>query len=633
MRNRLIIRRWGICGHVFIIALFIASISFSACGGGGGGGGGDDPKPNPDVDPSKTPQYMLDVVVEGEGTINVNNSPYTETKFFNQGTVLTIEAVNSDPKFKFNRWEGMVDSPDSKITITLDQNIAIKAVYERSNVSLSVDYGCYVLSGTQYILNKEGGTVSVNPQNPSDYTAKTPITLTANPAGGYVFDHWEGDYEFTSTKYPSNDSHGRINKFDINEDRHVTAIFVKSNDASLTRGEEESVLYAAYAGIGFEEFTGEYKTAWLYQAMSDDVKNFVTLVSSDALEAMIQSIISGHDEEELATLLPKSPVYQKIDAMKKGKPVTFKVTLADGKTKVDIMITPSGRIGDDWNSRTKIFIKTNIYLTKTGYQPKDPYGELLGPKYSGVEDKYNSDITLEGTGYGFFNLVKMLMDPISSIGIMFDTATIKVGREVIASYDNNEVRFNKLVISMSAKNNENIGLNYYIQPSALGGFGIPPENIPENDQRFYTLKGAFMLDKQPFFFDMLYGKYDPDAKNHKDMFIGMMGRLSVPGLKGFSVEVSNPAASKAVKDIYNGKKISDMKSGDFGDDVIKMKYFYDDESKNWQRDGTWRGGYLVFNDSKTLIKAEFYESGQVHINNIQPDRQNWQLDYAMSHWK
>lgn len=61
------------------------------------------------------------------------------------------------------------------------------------------------------------GTVELNPAGPT-YPAGTKVTLTANPAEGFTFDHWSGDLE------------GSANPASItmDADKNVTAYFVKA---------------------------------------------------------------------------------------------------------------------------------------------------------------------------------------------------------------------------------------------------------------------------------------------------------------------------------------------------------------------------------------------------------------------
>jgi hypothetical protein len=118
-------------GKLIHIMLIISMLSLYACGGGGGGGGGDSPPSG--VENKK--QYSLTVTHEGEGSVTV--SPYSQGLVYDEGTTVSLEAVGSSSEWSFDHWEGTIESADSKIDISMNQNYSLKAVFIKLTSTLS----------------------------------------------------------------------------------------------------------------------------------------------------------------------------------------------------------------------------------------------------------------------------------------------------------------------------------------------------------------------------------------------------------------------------------------------------------------------------------------------------------------
>lgn len=96
------------------------------------------------------------------------------------GGSVTLTAV-PDYGYVFRRWSGdlPLDQQFTKpLTLTMDQDRTVTAVFERSTYSLT--------TGAQ------NGTVTRNP-NAGIYTHGDKVILTATPNPGYLFTHWTGD--------------------------------------------------------------------------------------------------------------------------------------------------------------------------------------------------------------------------------------------------------------------------------------------------------------------------------------------------------------------------------------------------------------------------------------------------------
>jgi uncharacterized repeat protein (TIGR02543 family) len=87
--------------------------------------------------------------------------------------------------YTFKNWTGASTSSENPLTITVDGNKALVAVFEKQ-----------ASGGTTYALTTaaepvNGGSVTLNPGGAS-YAASTQVTATAVPAGGYAFKNWKG---------------------------------------------------------------------------------------------------------------------------------------------------------------------------------------------------------------------------------------------------------------------------------------------------------------------------------------------------------------------------------------------------------------------------------------------------------
>jgi len=134
------------------------------------------------------------------------------------GAEVTLEAVANEYR-NFVNWEGDVPgghSTENPLTITMDSNRAITAVFEWPNYTLSLN-----------VVNDLWGTVDVEPYAPGyEYAAGTEVALNAVPIGGNDFEHWKiydpnhpGDPNYAAT-----DSNNPITVV-MGADREITAVF------------------------------------------------------------------------------------------------------------------------------------------------------------------------------------------------------------------------------------------------------------------------------------------------------------------------------------------------------------------------------------------------------------------------
>ncbi|MGD0781020.1 MAG: hypothetical protein ABR954_09650 [Dehalococcoidales bacterium] len=142
--------------------------------------------------------YTLTVTVNPAVGGSVSNTGGT----YDAGSNVTLTATPA-LGYRFDRWEGAATGNATSVSVTMDTDKSVTAVFIKK----------YTLTVT--INPAEGGSIStVN----STYDAGAEVTVTATPATGYVFDHWEGDVTSTDATIT----------ITMDSDRDITAVFIPS---------------------------------------------------------------------------------------------------------------------------------------------------------------------------------------------------------------------------------------------------------------------------------------------------------------------------------------------------------------------------------------------------------------------
>jgi hypothetical protein len=209
----------------------------------------------PEPEPPAPTQYTLTVTAGEGGTVS------TEGGTFDEGTEVTVTAT-PDEGYEFVRWEGS-DSTENSLTITLDSNESLNAVFELIPL--------YNLT----VLSSEGGTVSTSG---GEYTEGTEIEIIATPNEGFSFTGWEGIEESSSSVTVS-----------VSSNATVTAIFevipqftvivsaseggtVSTNGGTYLEGSEFNVLATPNTGYEFQRWEEvDISTASLTITLSSNI--------------------------------------------------------------------------------------------------------------------------------------------------------------------------------------------------------------------------------------------------------------------------------------------------------------------------------------------------------------------------
>jgi hypothetical protein len=209
----------------------------------------------PEPEPPAPTQYTLTVTAGEGGTVS------TEGGTFDEGTEVTVTGT-PDEGYEFVRWEGS-DSTENSLTITLDSNESLNAVFELIPL--------YNLT----VLSSEGGTVSTSG---GEYTEGIEIEIIATPNEGFSFTGWEGIEESSSSVTVS-----------VSSNATVTAIFevipqftvivsaseggtVSTNGGTYLEGSEFNVLATPNTGYEFQRWEEvDISTASLTITLSSNI--------------------------------------------------------------------------------------------------------------------------------------------------------------------------------------------------------------------------------------------------------------------------------------------------------------------------------------------------------------------------
>ena len=122
---------------------------------------------------SPEPTHTLDVGAVGQGSVALDPTG----PIYPEGTTVTLTA-NPAATWHFDHWEGDLTGSTNPATLVMDADKTVTAVFARDTRTLTVN-----VTGQ--------GTVALNPPG-GTYPYGTTVTLTANAAAGWRFDHWEG---------------------------------------------------------------------------------------------------------------------------------------------------------------------------------------------------------------------------------------------------------------------------------------------------------------------------------------------------------------------------------------------------------------------------------------------------------
>ncbi|MCC5905963.1 MAG: hypothetical protein JJU13_07155 [Balneolaceae bacterium] len=126
--------------------------------------------------------HLLTVNIEGEGSVQKQVVQAKSTEY-PEGTIVELTA-NPDNGWRFVEWKGDLSGDENPKQITIDTEREVTAVFEERDYPLTI-----------HITGQGSVSEEIVQSKASDYPYGTVVELTASPAGGWEFSHWEGDLD------------------------------------------------------------------------------------------------------------------------------------------------------------------------------------------------------------------------------------------------------------------------------------------------------------------------------------------------------------------------------------------------------------------------------------------------------
>lgn len=144
-----------------------------------------------------TPTYVLTTSMNGEGTVTPTGGE------FDEGEVVKLNAVPSEG-WQFVRWEGDYGGIENEISIQMNHDKLIKAIFEIKEYPLEIN-----VEGEGQVLTE------VIQSKHTDYEHGTFLRLTAEAEYGWEFNKWIGSFSNSQNPF----------EFYIDSPQVVTAVF------------------------------------------------------------------------------------------------------------------------------------------------------------------------------------------------------------------------------------------------------------------------------------------------------------------------------------------------------------------------------------------------------------------------
>lgn len=431
---------------------------------------------------------------------------------------------------------------------------------------------------TLTITKTGSGDVSyTDPGSDGGYANGDTVVLTAEPADGWRFDHWEGDATGSTISV----------SVTVNGDIAVTAVFIQEIDLI------KKFLYAAYSGIGYKIFQKD-NDGVLYTFTQDDT-NLYGIIFEDLMiscdNLVVDSITAIMSDENFTVKMAKVAL---------GISQSFEDLSVDG-LNVTFIIVPHEMISTDSTDPSGITVTMEVDIPQSGYVVQNLRGDNITYKGEG-----SSDLVFTGTGWACMDMDNY------KFGMYFESFILNAESTLSASYDDYDVQYKGWAVTASSVGNDHKMLNYFIGPFSLylySNVSSQFPSIPEYDSRFYKLNGEFSIDGEEYSYDMMYGQFDGDYQQTirkvyaNERHIGLKGSIEI----GEDLVSITSAGWDVFEDIFNGKSIDDVVQSDLAN-AIKMT--------NVPETGVWESGSLSLtpaNDS-TVWEAVFNSDGSVEID-------------------
>jgi uncharacterized repeat protein (TIGR02543 family) len=330
----------------------------------------------------------------GSGSVNIN----PDKSVYTMGEKVTLSA-QATTGYKFIKWEGDTTGTIPVITITMNSNKNITAVFDLiEGLKLSI-----------ISIPTNGGSVNLNP-NKTTYSYGESVILTALPADGYDFGYWSGDASGSNASAT----------ITMNANKTVTANFTRKDyslainitptgGGTVTKSPSKSTyFYEDQVTLTATPASGYRFVRWEGDASGTNASTTITIDTDENVTAVFEQIIG------LSLTISSNPAT--------GGSVTKnpdKTSYTYGETVTLTAIPANGYDFDYWSgdasgSNTSTAITMNANKTVTAnFTPKE-YSVTINitPSGGGTVTKspnqstysYGDQVTLTATpasGYSF----------------------------------------------------------------------------------------------------------------------------------------------------------------------------------------------------------------------------------------
>jgi len=249
-------------------------------------------------------EYTLTIIIEGSGTVTKNPDQTT----YEYGQVVTLTA-NPATGWHFDHWEGDLSGNENPTTITMDENKVVTANFSAIH---------YILS-----ISVQGqGTVTKNP-NQAWYVYGTVVTLTANPAAYWRFNHWAGDLtgNQNQTTITMNGNKSVIANFTTTH--YTLSITIQGQGAVIKNPNQAWYVYGTVVTLTANPLTG-----WTFNHWAGDLtgnQNPTTITMNGNKSAIANFTFGNHPPRK-----PQKPTGETYGQIRKEYTYTSVTTDEDG---------------------------------------------------------------------------------------------------------------------------------------------------------------------------------------------------------------------------------------------------------------------------------------------------------------
>ncbi|HEX2957737.1 MAG TPA: FISUMP domain-containing protein [Chitinispirillaceae bacterium] len=199
---------------------------------------------------------------------SIKKSP--DKPFYKNGEKVTLEAIPNNG-FRFQCWNGDVSGSTSLLSVTMQKNLNLSAVFSHGTIGYSLT-----------VNSSKNGVIKIDPLRP-DYDSGEVVTLTAVPSNGYVFTKWSGDAIGIET----------VAKLNMDRNMNVTAHFaalctleiVGSNGSVLKKPEKALYIQGDTVNITVTPNQGYTFAGWSGDAGGNSTSLNVVVNSSKRIKA------------------------------------------------------------------------------------------------------------------------------------------------------------------------------------------------------------------------------------------------------------------------------------------------------------------------------------------------------------